>query len=415
MPASDMRPGRADGAHVLGDQPAREVIRVSSPASLLAAIPVVLRFEPTEASIVVLGTTPPRSAVAVTLRYDITSTRYADLIARHSAAILAAQGIKAACAVGYGPGDLVTPVADALRAQFAENRITVAELLRFQDGRYWSYVCTDPGCCPPEGKEFNPEAHPVTRKYAGRILASREALAATVAPVTGDAADSMRRATRAARQRATRIVARAGQGRRPGVQRRALLQHGLKAVADALDLYRAGGKFTSHRDAAWLALFLQGLQVRDDAWARMIPEHREAHLRLWTDLTTLAQPGYVAAPASLLAFTAWQDGDGALANVALDRALADNPRYSMALLLREALDAGAPPSMARLPMTPEDVAAAYDQNEAAEEGEEAGEAAGQAPDPDQSGDGSAAGGEEDDRRAAGDDAAAVSALAGAVT
>jgi hypothetical protein len=41
-----------------------------------------------------------------------------------------------------------------------------------------------------------------------------------------------------------------------------------------------------------------------------------------------------------------------LANVALGRALADNPRYSMALLLREALDAGAPPSLARLPMTP---------------------------------------------------------------
>jgi hypothetical protein len=32
----------------------------------------------------------------------------------------------------------------------------------------------------------------------------------------------------------------------------------------------------------------------------------------------------------------------------------------MALLLREALDAGAPLSLARLPMTPEEVAAAYD-------------------------------------------------------
>ena len=31
----------------------------------------------------------------------------------------------------------------------------------------------------------------------------------------------------------------------------------------------------------------------------------------------------------------------------------------MARLLRQALDSGAPPSMARLPMTPEDVAASY--------------------------------------------------------
>jgi hypothetical protein len=37
------------------------------------------------------------------------------------------------------------------------------------------------------------------------------------------------------------------------------------------------------------------------------------------------------------------------------------------LLLREALDSGAPPSMARLPMTPEEVAAVYDAAEAAED------------------------------------------------
>jgi Domain of unknown function (DUF4192) len=74
----------------------------------------------------------------------------------------------------------------------------------------------------------------------------------------------------------------------------------------------------------------------------------------------------VSPPASLLAFCAWQNGDGALANVALDRALADNPRYSMAQLLRQALDAGAPPSLARLPMTPEEVAAAYDAAEGIE-------------------------------------------------
>lgn len=72
-------------------------------------------------------------------------------------------------------------------------------------------------------------------------------------------------------------------------------------------------------------------------------------------------------PASLFAFCAWQAGDGAPANVALDRALANNPRYSMALLLREALDSGAPPSMARLPMSPEEVAAAYDAAERAED------------------------------------------------
>ena len=46
--------------------------------------------------------------------------------------------------------------------------------------------------------------------------------------------------------------------------------------------------------------------------------------------------------------------------MALDRALADDPGYSMAVLLRQVIDSGAPPSLARLPMTPEEVAASYD-------------------------------------------------------
>jgi hypothetical protein len=43
----------------------------------------------------------------------------------------------------------------------------------------------------------------------------------------------------------------------------------------------------------------------------------------------------------------------------------------MARLLRRALDSGAPPSVARLPMTPEEVAATYDAQEAAAEAEAA--------------------------------------------
>ena len=50
-------------------------------------------------------------------------------------------------------------------------------------------------------------------------------------------------------------------------------------------------------------------------------------------MVTGAAPEFVPAPASLLAFTAWQCGEGALANVAIERALGADPAYSMALLL----------------------------------------------------------------------------------
>ena len=88
--------------------------------------------------------------------------------------------------------------------------------------------------------------------------------------------------------------------------------------------------------------------------------YRAAHLRLWTDVVRRATPAYLPAPASLLAFTAWQSGEGALANIAIDRALAADPGYSLAQLLRDIMDAGVPPSAARVPMTPEQVAASYD-------------------------------------------------------
>jgi hypothetical protein len=138
----------------------------------------------------------------------------------------------------------------------------------------------------------------------------------------------------------------------------------LAAVGAMIARYRGGGRFSTDYEIARITVALRDLRVRDDAWARMDPAHSEQHLRLWLDVIRRAQPGHVAAPAALLAFVAWQSGDGALANVALDRALADDPVYSMALLLRQVITAGAPPSLARLPMTPEEVAASYDEAEA---------------------------------------------------
>jgi hypothetical protein len=176
--------------------------------------------------------------------------------------------------------------------------------------------------------------------------------------VTGPLARKMLTATRRSERTAARLMARDG--------RRVLCQRGLAAIHDAIGIYRAGDTIEPDARHAWLALVLRELPVRDDAWARMDPAHRSAHRRLWTDVVRRAQRGYLAAPASLLAFTAWQCGEGALANIALERALADDPGYSMARLLDSAISNGLPPSMAVLPMTPEQVAASYASPEAAD-------------------------------------------------
>jgi hypothetical protein len=350
-------------------------VRIGSPTSLLAVIPGLLGFDPGH-SFVVIGAEPGSAHVRVTLRYDVPDPgrpRVAAALARHAVSVLAAQGVTSAVAAGYGTDAAVSPVAVALRERAAAAGIAMTEVLRADNGRYWSYVCRDPACCPPEGTPFDVTDHPAARalRAAGsRVLADRDALAATLAATSGSQGAAMRRATRQSLAGVAKCAARLDRAGMHVAVPRLTATLGQVAVLGAIERYRAAGVVPAEH-AAWLTVALRQVRVRDDAWARMDPEHQAAHLRLWTDLTRLARPGYVAAPAALLAFVAWQSGDGALANVALDRALADNPRYSMAVLLREALDSGAPPSMARLPMTPEDVAAAYDAAEAAEDAAEA--------------------------------------------
>ena len=347
-------------------------VRPCSPGELLAIVPHLLGFVP-QASLVVMGTEPPRDRIKVTLRYDLPDPPGAGAaadLAAHAVGVIGAQQLTAMTAVGYGAEALVDPVAYALRDAARQTGIDLRDVLRVEDGRYWSYACGDETCCPAAGTPFDPETPAAAAMTAAGmpVLADRAAVAARVAPLGGTDAVSMRQATRRAERHASRLLARVRKSARLGAARQMIAAAGLNAVGAMIAAYRGGGSYATDYQIAWVTVALRDLRVRDDAWARMDPAHLDAHRRLWIDVTRRAQPGYVAAPASLLAFVAWQAGDGALANVALDRALADEPRYSMALLLRQVITAGAPPSLARLPMTPEEVAASYD--EAEDEAEE---------------------------------------------
>src|SRR5262249_17792878 len=106
-------------------------------------------------------------------------------------------------------------------------------------------------------------------------------------------------------------------------------------------------------EVAWLGMLLISVRVRDEAWVRITDEDLQVHLRLWTDVLRRVDDPYAAAPACLLAFTAWRAGQGALANGALDRALAADPHYSMARLLHELFISGLPPWSLPMNLTPE--------------------------------------------------------------
>lgn len=314
-------------------------------------------------SLVVLGLAGRPGKVHVTFRYDLPDPPDAALagdIAEHAVQVLRRQRLRLALVVGYGPAELVVPVLATAMSWLEANGIELREAIRADGGRYWCVLCEDPACCSPDGMPFDPCSHPAAAamNQAGlEALPDRAALGRTLLPPAGSA-ERIRAATRLAEQRLVELGSRHAHegGEDPQL---VTAKAGRAAVQRAIRRYRSGGTISSGDELAWLAVLLADLRVRDDAWARMDPAHAEAHQRLWTDVVRGAAPEYVAAPASLLAFIGWQAGRGSLAMVAIDRALAARPGYSMALLVADALQAGLPPSAARLPMTPSQVAASY--------------------------------------------------------
>jgi hypothetical protein len=379
-------------------QSAREVprIRLNSVAGFLAVVPHLLGFHPSQ-SMVVVGLDARRGRVVLAFRYDLPDPpdpARSQEITEHAIAVFKKRRIKTAIAAGYGAGTLVTPVAEPLRAGLRGAGIALRDLLRVQDGRYFSYLCTNPGCCPPDGVRFDVSGHPAVAALTAAGMPARPdraSLAASLAPLTGPAAASMRRATERALLRTEELIASSwAPGNAPSRAPEStpspapgslwpVVEAGREAVRSAICIYRHGGQITDHDQLAWLSVTVADLRVRDDAWARMDPRHRAEHRRLWTDVVRHACEPYVPAPASLLAFTAWQSGEGAVANVAIERALAADPEYSMAHLLGQALDAGLPPSAARLPMTPEEVEASYAGTERGGTGRVASSSAGRSP------------------------------------
>ena len=339
----------------------RVQLRAGTPEAVLAVVPHMLGFYPSR-SLVVLGL-GERNRVVVTFRYDLPDPFDYELardIAQHADYVLSRERISAALLVGYGPEELVAGVAAVTSARLTTSGVEVPEVLRADGGRFWSLLCDDVTCCPPEGRCYDPGSHPAAAALTEAGLSAhpdRDALARTIQRPAGSA-DLIRGATLQAQLRLAQLVdlGKAEGDRDPRLR---ATRTGRKEIQRAIRLYRSGGRVASIDHLAWLAVLLADIRVRDDAWARMDPAHREVHGRLWIDVLRSAAVEFVPAPASLLAFTAWQSGNGALAAMAVGRALAADPDYSMAQLLAGALDAVLPPSAARMPMSPAAVAASY--------------------------------------------------------
>jgi hypothetical protein len=329
----------------------------------LAVVPHLLGFHPAN-SLVVLGIGGQHARIRLAFRYDLPDPPQDALsadIASHATAVLCREHLTMVVIVGYGKGPAVSSVVDVVAPALREAGIAIQDALRVEDGRYWSYLCQEPRCCPPEGVPYNPAAHPAAAVLAAAgltVRSDRAALVGTLARAP-ESIEPMTHAVERARRRAARLIEDTMSVTADGDPLQAIADAGRRSVRQAVARYRRGAEINDHDEIAWLGFTLTDLRVRDDAWARMDPQFNEAHQRLWTQLLHLLPAEFTAAPAALLAFVAWQAGDGALASIAIERALDADPSYSMALLIADALHAGLPPSAARLSMSPKQVAASY--------------------------------------------------------
>ncbi|MGN9845555.1 DUF4192 domain-containing protein [Nonomuraea sp. H19] len=301
-------------------------LTLTSPADILSAVPYLVGFHP-NSSLIVIGLDGGQAKMVVRWGLPLPPGSLAPL-----APLFDREGVTQAVVIGYGPGELVTPAVDEARLVAAEAGVRVSEALRAHEGRYWSYVCDLPMCCPADGTPYDPSSSQIAAEATVRgmvALPDREALEGTIAPVTGPVRMAMRRATadaiaetRARLAAATDLDAFAAQ----------FVAEGLARIRSALTTQTEGGRL-SDAEAARLGLDLTIIRVRDEGWTLM----HESHVSLWKDLTRRLEPRFTPPAAALLAMAAWRAGDSVQATIALERALSIDPGYSMANLLMHAL------------------------------------------------------------------------------
>ncbi|MFL6113751.1 MAG: DUF4192 family protein [Catenulispora sp.] len=195
----DAGPEAADAA---GGAAGTGTVRLASPGSVVASIPLLFGFHP-DNSLVVLGISRPAAGgrfIRHGVRIDLDQIRGQERTAAlELAARLRDHDAEVAILVAFGPRDATGAQARpdhcrklmaAFRAQIeaapTEERVTVVDALYTCNGRWWSYMCRNTRCCPTTGTVVPAEAPPgLTSALTARghtVYPSREALDATLAP-----------------------------------------------------------------------------------------------------------------------------------------------------------------------------------------------------------------------------------------
>jgi hypothetical protein len=170
-------------------------------------------------------------------------------------------------------------------------------------------------------------------------MPDREALVRTLAAPTGRQREAMEAALDRA---ADALLVRYAAGERAAVR-----EESRALFADAVSRYADPPAGVSDEEAARLIHGLADIPVRDEVASWGAGARAEPLAALLTDLACRALPPVDAPTVTVLAWVAYLRGNGTLAAIALERATASDPSYSLALLLRDALRRQLPPQALR--------------------------------------------------------------------
>ncbi|WP_067819854.1 DUF4192 domain-containing protein [Actinomadura kijaniata] len=171
-------------------------------------------------------------------------------------------------------------------------------------------------------------------------------------PVTGTARKAMQESTRRAEKR---LRAYREQTAAPHALNERLRTNGTRFLTELFQrLQNTTTPPTEEAPAtddevAWLLVLLEVTHLSDEALIRMAfdPDSMPAYVRFWSDLARRAEPAYRAAPAALLGYAAFLNGDTALADAALEQAYRTDRRCGLAMLLDDLIRAGMTPATLR--------------------------------------------------------------------
>ncbi len=154
----------------MADQDDEPVLRVRSVPDLLALVPVTLGFEPTESLVVIAAAgrypgftarvdLPPRSKVA----------NATGQMAEQMTAAVVSQGCTRVAVVVFSRRREPAETVASTTAELVERAgVELYDVLRTDGRRYWSMMCRDESCCPPEGTPYDPWSTPLRAQGGGR-------------------------------------------------------------------------------------------------------------------------------------------------------------------------------------------------------------------------------------------------------